>query len=293
MTRLAEIETHIADMSELLEVVGAMRSLAAMRAQEARRAVPGVRRYSETLVAAIGAALLLVPRPPPSRSETQRRTLVLCTAEHGFVGGFDERIISAADAMHLPDDLIFVLGSRGAALLREHRRTVRWAQPMPTRPEAAPEAIRRLSAELFRAGAAGEAQQVDVVFARHRQGASLTVEQRKLFPVEFAELRTERRLQPPLHHLAPQALLERLVADYVFALLIDAAVESIASENAARFAAMETAHDGVSKRLEQLCRDGRLARQDEITAELLDIVTGAEALRGATGDAGAQTIPRA
>ncbi len=59
--------------------------------------------------------------------------------------------------------------------------------------------------------------------------------------------------------------------------MTEAAVESLASENAARFAAMGAAHDNVSKKLEQLRQDARQARQSEITTELLDLVTGAEA----------------
>ena len=85
---------------------------------------------------------------------------------------------------------------------------------------------------------------------------------------------------PPFHNLAPDVLLEKLVADYIFALLIEAAVESLAAENAARFAAMGSAHDNVSKKLEELRQDARQARQEEITTELLDLMTGAEAING-------------
>jgi len=67
------------------------------------------------------------------------------------------------------------------------------------------------------------------------------------------------------------------MSEYVFALLTEAAVESIASENAARFTAMESAHDSVGKKLKRLMQDARQARQTEITTELLDLVTGAEA----------------
>ncbi len=84
---------------------------------------------------------------------------------------------------------------------------------------------------------------------------------------------------PPLHNLAPSLLLQKRVAEYVFALLTEAAVESPASENAARFSAMESAHDNVSRKLEQLRRDARQARQGEITTELIDLVTGAQALQ--------------
>jgi F-type H+-transporting ATPase subunit gamma len=280
MTRLAQIEGHIANMGELLDIVGAMRSLASMRVQEAHRAVPGVRRYAEDMAAAIGSAVLLAPERAAARTAPGRRALILCTAEHGFVGGFNERIIEATEALLLPNDSLFVLGGRGAALAQERGRPAVWAHPMPTRPAAAPETIRRLMAALFRAIAGGAVSRVEVVFARHRQGSSLAIERRPLLPVDLASLTTRQPRLPPLCNLRPETLLERLVADYVFALLIEAVIESIASENAARFAAMEAAHDNVARKLEQLRRDGRQARQDEITTELLDLVTGAEALHG-------------
>jgi len=66
----------------------------------------------------------------------------------------------------------------------------------------------------------------------------------------------------------------------VLGLLTEAAVDALASENAARFAAMDSAHENVSKKLEELRQDARRERQDEITMELLDLVTGAEAIQG-------------
>ena len=46
--RLAELQGQIASMDELLDIVGAMRSLASMRLQEAQRALSGIRRYAES-----------------------------------------------------------------------------------------------------------------------------------------------------------------------------------------------------------------------------------------------------
>ena len=282
MIRLAEIETHIAGISELLDIVGAMRSLASMRVQEAHRALPGIRRYAETMAAAIGSALLLMPEPSLAGGAARgRRALILCTAEHGFVGGFNERVLDAAERVLDFDDTLFVLGSRGAALARERRWTTAWAHPMATRPEGVPETIRRLTAELYRLIARGQLARVDVMFARHRQGTAATIERRLLLPLDLASFALKQPRLPPLHHLAPDVLLEKLVADYVFASLTEAAIEALASENAARFAAMGSAHDNVSKKLEELRQDARQARQNEITTELLDLVTGAEALHNA------------
>lgn len=179
------------------------------------------------------------------------------------------------------DDTLFVLGSRGAALARERRWTTAWAQPMATRPEGVPETVRSLTAELYRLIAGGQVAHVDVMFLQHRLGGAAKIERRQLLPLDLASFAPKQPRLPPLHNLAPDVLLEKLAADYILALLTEAAVESLAAENAARFAAMGSAHDNVSKKLEELRQDARQARQSEITTELLDLVTGAEAMHGA------------
>jgi F-type H+-transporting ATPase subunit gamma len=280
MTRLTEIEARIASMGELLDIVGAMRSLASMRMQEAHRALPHIRRYAETMASSIGAALLLLPETRPGRRRaTGRRAFVLCTAEHGLVGGFNERILDAAERLLDPDDAVFVLGSRGAALAQERSRPPVWAYPMATRTEGVPETVQHLTAELYDWIARGDVARVEVMFARHRQGSGATIERRILFPVDLASFALAQPRLPPLHHLPPAILVEKLIADYVFALLAEAALEALTSENAARFAAMESAHENVLKKLEQLQQDARQARQDEITTELLDLATGTEAIQ--------------
>jgi F-type H+-transporting ATPase subunit gamma len=122
MTRLTEVEAHIVSVGELSDIIGAMRSLASMRMQEAHRALPHIRRYAEMMAASIGAALLLLPEARfMSGRTTGRRAFVLYMAEHGFVGGFNERILDAAKGLLDPKDAVFVLGSRGAVLAQERR----------------------------------------------------------------------------------------------------------------------------------------------------------------------------
>jgi F-type H+-transporting ATPase subunit gamma len=281
MIRLAEIETQIAGISELLDIIGAMRSLASMRVQEAHRALPGIRRYAETMAKAIGSALLLMSEVSVAGSAARApRAFILCTAEHGFVGGFNARVMDAAGGVLGRDDTLFVLGSRGATLARERGWMPAWTRPMATRPDGVPETIRPLTAQLYRLIVRDRVARVDLIFARHRQGAGTTIEHRQLLPLDLPFFSLMQLRLPPLHNLAPDVLLEKLVADYVLALLTEAAVESLAAENAARFVAMGSAYDNVSKKLEELRQDARQARQSEITTELLDLVTGAEAMHG-------------
>ena len=280
MTRLTKIQSHIASMDELLDIVGAMRSLAGMRVQESQHALPGIRSYADSMATAIGSALLLMPQPVTEAHQRRGRcAAILCMAEHGFVGGFNERMLEAAEATLNASDMLFVLGSRGAALAYERGREMAWTRPMATRLAGAPDAVNSLTSELYARIARSEIARIEVMFARYRQGVASTIEQRLLLPLDTASLAAKSARQVPLHNLAPRPLLEELIADYVFALLTEAAVESIASENAARFAAMESAHDNVSKKLAGLQENARQARQTEITSELLDLMTGAEALQ--------------
>jgi F-type H+-transporting ATPase subunit gamma len=275
MTRLAEINGHVTSMAELLEIVGAMRSLAGMRLQESQRALPGVRHYADSVAQAIGAALLLMPQPATEvPASPGRRAVILCGAEHGFVGAFNERLLEAADALLEPTDLLFMIGSRAAALACERGRNPAWTHEMASRVAGVPELINRLTHELYTRIVGGEIARIDLISSRYRQGVAPTIDHRPLLPLDTAALALRQPRQAPLHYLAPTLLLERLMAEYVFAVLTEAVVESIGSENAARFAAMESAHENVEKKLSELRQTALQARQEEITAELLDLIAG-------------------
>ncbi len=279
MPRLADIQGHIASMGELLNIMSAMRSLAGMRVQEAKLALPSSRRYAESMETGIGGALMLIERQKAEpQARPGRRALILYAAEHGFVAGFNERLAEAAEAEIKLGDLLFVLGSRGASLLFERGRQAAWTAPMATRPAAAPGATDQLAKELYARIASGQVARVEVMFSRYRQGGQAAIERRVLLPLDTTSFGRGRHVQAPLHNIKPGALFEKLATEYVFALLTEAAVESIASENAARFAAMEAACDNVSKKLDQLQSQARQARQEEITTELIDLITGAEAM---------------
>lgn len=278
MMRLAEIEAQIAGMRELLNIVAAMRSLAGMRMQEAQIALPGIRSFANNVAGGIAdARLLLADGLPTSPTAHTPRTIILFAAEHGFIGGFNERLLDEAQVAAARDDLLFILGTRGAALATERGLQPVWTYPMATRSASAPETARRLSSELYRRIARGEISRIDVIYPRCGRGGAAAIEQLSLLPLDVTTLKARPLRAAPLHNLQPLVLHERLLAEYVFALLTEATVEAIAAENAARLAAMGAAHDNVSRKLEALHRDARYARQAEITTEVLDIVTGAEA----------------
>lgn len=280
MTRLAEIEAQISGMSDLQNIIAAMRSLSGMRLREAQRAVPGIRQYAEVVADGIADTLSMVQAmvrgsPDTSGAKPGPTAVILCASEHGFVGGFNDRVVEAALNALGPQDKLFVLGSRGAARATEMNRAPAWFGPMATRPDAVSAAVQRLSEELFRQIAAREITRVEAIFSASRQGAASTVERRPLLPLDARIRQPKQKHQTPLHNMDPAKLLEKLTEEYVFARLTEAAVESISAENAARLSATQAAHDNISTMLTTLQSDARQSRQSEITTEILELAVGA------------------
>ncbi|MGC1388853.1 MAG: F0F1 ATP synthase subunit gamma [Steroidobacteraceae bacterium] len=280
MPRYAEVQAHVASMTGLLDVVGAMRSLAGMRLQQAQRSLRAARQYADDLSAAIAAAVGMIPEVPPAKPRGKTgRILLLFAAEHGFVGGFNEHLLEAAEKTLSEGDELFILGARGAATAAERGAHAAWIEPMPTRPENAPDTIQRLAAELYRRLASGQIARVETIHARYRPAHSPSIEHDTVVPLDLGSYAGRSKGGgAPLRNLEAQVLLEQLTAEYVFALLTAFAIESLASENAARFSTMDAAHENIGRKLDELREMARRVRQSEITTELLDVVTGAEAL---------------
>ena len=83
---------------------------------------------------------------------------------------------------------------------------------------------------------------------------------------------------PPLHHLPAEVLLRQLASEYLFAEVTRAVMEALASENGARLRVMETADSNIDGKLATLRRDEHVLRQQSITSELIDVVTGSQAV---------------
>lgn len=291
--RLAEIERHIGSMEELQRIVGAMRAIASMRMQEAVRALASVREYGQRLAEAIHDALAIADEEThtvggdPARhlhaargpaGRPARRAIVLLASEHGFVGGFNQRLIEAVEADLTGADVLMVVGSRGAAFAAERGHSVAWVHPLATRLAGIPETVRLLEEALLPRITRDEIVQAEVVFSRHDRAGDPAIERRPLFPLVLAAARTKRGGLVPLHDLPVPHLLEKLTGEYIVAQLTEAATEALAAENAARFAAMESARDNVARKLDTLRLDASRARQEEVTTELLDLLTGERAV---------------
>jgi len=287
MERLAELQRRIESLTELLDVIGTMRSLAAMRVREARTAVPGIRRYATVVDEALAEAVPLLASEDAEPGPVSDGTAVLIfSSEHGFVGAFNDHLLDAADAaLRRPNARLLIVGSRGVVVAEERRYPVAWRRGMATSIAGVTAIAQSAVAELYRGLGGGEFSRVTLYYAHSASGATWQVAERRLLPFDPSPYQTNGRASyPPLLNLQPTVLLERLVNEFVFAEIMHAAMESFASENIARLMAMEAAHKNIEDRLEESRRNAWQRRQEEITTELLDIVTGAEAMANSAQD---------
>jgi len=277
--RLPDVQTQLHNLHELQDIVGAMRAMAATRVQEAQAALDGTRAYAQVIGDAIAQALPLLPETPapPAAGSRAPSGVVLFMAEHGFAGAFNEELAEAARAAAGPDKALFVVGSRGRALLEEHGLGPAWATDMATHAGGVSDTARRIAGALYQRFEGGRLAAVEILFFRHQGGGRRALQRQSLLPVDLARFESARSSFPPLINLAPAVLLGALIEEYLFAQLVHAAMESFASESGARLAAMQSAREKLGQRVTELQAVEERLRQEQITEELLEIVTGAAA----------------
>jgi F-type H+-transporting ATPase subunit gamma len=273
--RLADIEARIHGVRQLGAVVNAMRGVAAARAQQAREHLRAVDGYAHTLAIAIGRALELVDDddgreiPPPSA----QRAIVVFTAEQGFAGAFSERVLDAV-APDLPGCEPFLVGTRGAVLAAARGIPFRWQAGLPAHPSGVPALADRIAEAVLPRVARGAVDRIEVVYGEWRPGRGLGIERRSLIPLDLRAFPRPARSDRPLVNLLPARLLAGLTEDYLHAQLCHAALHAFAAENEARMQAMASAHRQVQRQFDALLATQRRVRQDEITAEIVELAAG-------------------
>lgn len=277
MEPLPRLHTKISSLQELRDLVRALRALAASHVQEAHSALPGTRSYMGIVEDAIASGASLLPdgtaQPSDSRAFEAKALIVVCS-EHGFVGAFNDRILNRAEAEKAADQDLMIVGHRGIALAEERDLKPRWRIPMATHVGGILGVARRMANELAVITAA------DAVFGCYAGVGEYNIEKKTVLPLDPALLNRGENGSLPLHHLPPQSLLERLADEYLLAETTRILTESLASENGARLRVMESADRNIRDGLDELKRQEHLLRGEITTSELLDIVTGSEAIVG-------------
>jgi F-type H+-transporting ATPase subunit gamma len=278
--RLADISQRIDTTRQLGAVVNAMRGIAGSRAQQSRALLPAVRAYAGIAARAIGQARLLAAAPEAvsGAAASGKPGLLVFGAEQGFAGAFAEQVLDAAES-GFGDAYVFLMGSRTAALAAERGLASDWQGELPSRagavPQFANDLVEAIYAYLGKAGAVA----ITMIYPVWTVGTGIVITRRALLPFDPQTLAGEKiaATEPPLSNLAPAELIARLGEEYVFAQICAAAMDSFAAENEARMAAMAAAKTSIDGKLTALQALERRIRQEEVTAEVVELAAGARA----------------
>ncbi len=278
MEQLARFKARLTTLTELGDIIVAMRALAAAGLQEGRQALPAVSRYAlliESGISDVAAMLDATAEPAPEDDTCEPETVCIIGSEHGFVGDLNAELLTGVD-LPRPSRLI-VVGRRLQGAAAERRLRIGAALPMTTHVTGVPLLARRI------AECVGAATRVRLVTVKHEPSkAAVGVAARKVLPVQLPAPGA-RTSPPPLHQLRARELLAELAGEYLLAEISRALIEALIEENQIRLGVLTAADKNVSDKKEQLRRKERTLRQETITTELLDVVVGAFAVTETEG----------
>jgi F-type H+-transporting ATPase subunit gamma len=282
--KLRDLQRRIKSVESTKKITKAMELIAASRILRAERRVRESRPYSDRLADVIKdlAATTEKLDSPLLEQREGPPAIVVVAADRGLAGGFNANVLRTAERLRRDagsDVELYAAGRKAISAFRFRRIEMRaqWFgfSERPTY-ENAQEIAQQLIAD-FDAGEIGSAK---LVYTRFE---SIGVQRPVVFdllPVTAEELEGGEEF-PPVFEFepSPAAILEHLLPSYVEMKVFQALLESAASEHAARRRAMSSATDNAEELIGHLTRVMNQARQAEITAEIADIVGGAEALR--------------
>ena len=262
--------------------------VASVKMRRAQQAVLASRPYSDKIASLLAnlAAMPLAdheePHPLLERREPSRITLVHVTPDRGLCGALPGNLNRRGGAFILESQpvgpvSVVAVGRKGRDYMVRRANVMRAAfVGLGDRPRLADTTpIARLVMDDF---IAGETDAVYVVFAQFVSTANQRPEVRRLLPVEPAPL-SPFEAAGYIYEPSPGEALEALLPRYVEAQLYQAIREGIASEESARMVAMRNATDNAEDLIRDLTLVANKVRQASITAELLDIISGAMGLR--------------
>ena len=277
--RLADIVARIDNVKQLDAVTTAMRGIAAARAQQSKALLAGIGAYAEAISRAIGQALSFTAAAPAGPGDRPSgRALILFCAEQGFAGGLSDRILDAAGP-DIAGAHVMIIGTRGAGIATDRGIVPNWTTTMASQIGAVPSIANRVADALYQLIAEKTIAEAEVLFARIDAEWKINLARTRLFPLDLERFRQPQPAVPPLTTLVPEALIERLAAEYVFAVLCEAAMDAFAAENQARMEAMSSATSNIERRLGELKQRENRVRQEEVTAEIIELACGADAAR--------------
>lgn len=286
MASLRDIRRRIKGVKNIRQVTRAMNMIAAARLRRAQQKAESARPYAERLaeilqdVMACSGGAGPGQHPLMAKRDVKRIAVVVVTADRGLCGAFNAGIIREAQRFvreqTAPVELITV-GRKGRDYFQRLGYTIAQHFPQPSR-DVRLEEVGHVSKRIIGDYSAAKYDQVFFAYAKF---VSVLKSQPVITPLlPFEKPASAEKQAKTAYQFEPNAeqLLATLLPQYVEVLIYRAIVESLASEQAARMVAMKAATDSASEMISGLTRQYNNARQASITKQLLEVVSGADAL---------------
>lgn len=292
MASLRDIRKRIRSVKSTQQITKAMKMVSAAKLRRAQDAIIAARPYARALEQMIADLVarseglshpLLVTRP------ARRVEILAITSDRGLAGGFNANVIRRVTRFIYENERtatirLTTVGRKGVEAFRRRHLDIR-KDHAGLYAKMSYQTARSLSEELIREFLEDRVDQVLVVYNEFVSAISQRVVLAPLLPFErpagesVDPLKEAREQIDFEYEPSKQAVLDRLVPQAVATRVYRALLESVASEHGARMSAMENATNNASDAISRLTLTYNRTRQAVITKELMEIVSGAEALK--------------
>lgn len=285
MENLQSIKRSINSTESLQSIVSTMKAHASSVITQFQNAAAASMAYRHVLDRALYVVLTTDDEPKPHQQEVKGSDIhILFGSDHGLAGRFNERIVAFAHENITPrdEDVILVVGQQILARLDEGFK-VDTVFPVPQTEEGITNMVQRLLVAIDEARESNKIGRIFLYYNKPQEAASFDEETELLFPFDLEKL-SENKVEwesnsLPTFFVSKKKLFSHLIQQYFFITLYRAFCYSLASENASRLASMQAAEKNIDERLGLLNAKYRRQRQNQITEEVNDVISGFKAIK--------------
>ena len=288
MPNLIDLRRRIRSVKNTQQITSAMKMVAASKLRRAQQKVIASRPYSSLLREMLAGLLDSLPEdsavlqhPLLARREEKRISLLLISGDKGLCGAFNSNVFRAAESFLSKKagaelDLALI-GRRGRDYYKRTNRQVtgEWVDLFSKPIEFA--AAKKIAGQLIERYTREE---VDAVYLLHNEFKSVLSQKIVLEPLlPIRPLReNEGARQEYIYEQAPETIFRDLLPRYIEVSVYHAMLESAAAEHASRMTAMDAAPRNAGEMIEKLTLHLNRVRQASITNDLIEVISGAQAL---------------
>lgn len=289
MPSLRHIKKRIQSVKSTQKITKAMKMVSAAKLRRAQDAILSSRAYAEKLyelIASLAARVEIKTHPLlQDREEKKKLLLIVLTSDRGLCGTFNSNLLKQVEAYirekqdSYPEGIeLFVIGRKGIEYLkkRKYNVTETWTNIYQKEQYETAKQIGDIVIEKF---VSGNCDEVVIVFNRFRSAISQVPTFLKLLPVEPIVIPDDIPKTEYIYEPDKESLLNELMPRNIYTQVHRSILESIASELGARMTAMDNATNNASEMIDRLTLLYNKTRQASITKELMEIISGAEAIK--------------